>query len=192
MKKMNRHYNLNGVVLGVHYDDFFDDIEVFRFGEREDYDEYLHCEKLKEDADGRKYFHFNEMKIYFDDYIYTPFNQLIEQFNNGERCSGDEFINSILKIGINNVIVEYPVDCCDFVIGGVGISSGRTKMVKCRFVEGGQYEIMDNYKVTIEPIEPISDGKLLSKKTFYLSDFLSLMKAGKGKFFINNEEKENS
>lgn len=65
-------------------------------------------------------------------------------------------------------------------------------MVKCRFVEEGRYKIIDNYKVTIEPIESISDGELLSKKTFYLSDFLSLMKAGKGKFFINNEEKENS
>lgn len=180
---MKRYYNLNGVKLGIHYDVDFDMIEVFQFGERENYNEYLYSEKLKVDNDGRKYFHFNEMKIYLDDYEYIPFNELIKQFDNGEKCTTKEFVNSVLKAGVENIIIEYPLDCCDFVVGNIGVCSGRTKLTKCKITER-QYKIIDCYKIEIVPIS--TDNKeVLCYKSFYLSDFLSLMAQKIGKFIFN-------
>lgn len=187
---MERCYNLNGVKLGVYYDADFDTIEVFQFGERENYNEYLHSEKLKMDNDGRKYFHFNEMKIYLDDYEYIPFNELIKQFDNGEKCGTREFVNSALKAGVENIIIEYPLDCCDFVIGGMGVCSGRRKMTKCKITER-RYRIVDGYKIELVAESPDHEGEILCHRSFYLSDFLSLMAQKIGKFIpvVSEENK---
>lgn len=67
----------------------------------------------------------------------------------------------------------------DYVpIPGVGViaigksSSSREKWVECKIIED-RYKVDENYKVTLEAIEP---G--YGRETFYQSDFVSLMESG--------------
>lgn len=178
---MELHYNLNDTEFDVYYNSLFDTIDVIRIGEERNYDEYFHSEKLSVDANDKKYFHFNGIKIYFDDYKYIPYNQWIELFCSGEAIGlENEFITSVLKAGVENIVIEYPLDCCDFIIGGMGICSGRTKMVRCKITER-KYPIIDGYKIELMA-ESEDKKEILCYRSFYLSDFLSLMKRGHGKF----------
>lgn len=178
---MRFYYDLGDTNFWVYYDSFFDTIDVFQIENATDYDDYFHSEKLSVDENGKKYFHFNGIKIYFDDYEYIPYNQWIELFYaNKKYLSEDDFICSVLKAGVENIVIEYPLDCCDFIVGEMGICSGKTKMVRCKITER-KYRIISSYKIELVA-EAEDKEEVLCYKSFYLSDFLSLMKKGQGRF----------
>lgn len=93
-------------------------------------------------------------------------------------------IREILKIhGKENVYVTLPLrPLHNSFLFSYTTSSDEPVNVECKFVEK-RYKLSDNYKIEFEPLE-----KGFPIKTFYLSDFNSLLNDERVKLSINIED----
>ena len=75
----------------------------------------------------------------------------------------------IEKYGIENILVIIDIRPTRNMIGiSYTLSSDTSVPIPCKFIEN-RYEIKDNYKFTVQPIDPYSES--YGKRHFYQSDF---------------------
>ena len=92
---------------------------------------------------------------------------------NKEHFNYHEFAEAV-KTNIDTVRFIVPLNKIMFAIGGIGLADGNSHdLVEC-FVSEERYELKENYKITVIPVDTVPYGK----EHFYLMDFVSLIEQG--------------
>ncbi len=166
-------YNINGQIVRVWRwgDDFHTKLEVHCPVKNKIYER-----TIRKDKRGEEFFTWNKARVYLKDYLWYSIKELKERIRAGEDVMPDDLCQTIAKEGVANVrfICQLHPLTAILPLTNIGVYDGsKTVEVMCKVVES-RYKVMDAYKIGITPLENESVGS----EDYYVSDMLSLIKAG--------------
>lgn len=136
------------------------------------------------DAEYRLFFIYNDEKIYTSDFLALTPEELVGKVNNHEDVGSEELVYTLIKYGIDSLLVEQPKEPMDGVrVGNVifGLAShsfdkdtAGWDIVDFRFEETDMFKLNDNYKVMLVPNSD-EHRELYGSDFMYISDLVSLM-----------------
>lgn len=131
---------------------------------------------IRENTNG-KFFTWNKNKIYIDNWIKISMRELKEKIKKKEWCTSDELCRAILTEGIENVRLNVPMNIISMKIFDIPLADGNQfKKTLCKIEERYNYEVKNNYKLTVTPVN--SDESVSKYSDFYTTDMLSLIQDG--------------
>ena len=135
-----------------------------------------HDRPIREDNKGT-FFTWNKNKIYLNDWIRISMKELKERVEKDEWITSDDLCQAILSDGIENVRLLIPFNVIAARGFGITLFDGKkTKEVVCKIEERWNRKVLQNYKLTVVPVEP--DETILSHDDFYVMDMVSLIREG--------------
>lgn len=131
--------------------------------------------KINEDKDGREFIIMKSNVIYLDENIALTLDECKELAERHELCQ-DEFVNTILKIGVDKLRLIVPCRKFKGYFGGfIKDYSDERYPVECYIDESNPMRQMkDNYKVIVKPV----DEQYGCQEDWYLSDLVSCINQG--------------
>lgn len=176
---MNYKYNCGNEIIRVWVwnDDFHTEVSVTDNKTKKSYER-----TIREDENG-KFFTWNRNKIYLDDWIRITMKELKDKIDRKEWCTEDEFCQAILTEGVDNVRFIVPLNTVSMRVLGIALADGNNfKDVLCKIKEDYLYEVKNNYKLQLIPVESTEDT--INRREFYTGDMLSLIQSGHIKIVV--------
>lgn len=122
-----------------------------------------------------------DQHIYLDEYKRFAMADILKLVENKTPIDNDIFILAAIHDGVHNIRFEMDVCQLDSFAAALGIgltSRDDTVRYTCGIDVNGRYKIHERYKINTAPVSYLHNGRLLSGRSFYLSDFLSIIERG--------------
>ncbi|NFH01304.1 hypothetical protein FC831_13635 [Clostridium botulinum] len=132
---------------------------------------------IRTDNNG-KFFTWNKEKVYLNDYHKITFKEFNNKLIKDKWILPDELTQMILNEGIENVIINAPMNKVDMVVSQLGIvlsNGSEYSNVDC-LIKEYQYKVKDNYKINLVPL-----NQNYVARSFYTSDLMNMIKEGRVK-----------
>jgi hypothetical protein len=149
-------------------DDFHTEVTV--------YDNKSYDRTIRKDEKGR-FFTWDKQKVYLDTYKTYSLEELMNKINNKEFVTDDDLCQTILKEGVENIILNCPLNPISMIVEEMGIclcDGGKYIYTDC-VIDEKRYKISDHYKLGVRALEENKFGT----DSYYISDLFSLIKSGK-------------
>lgn len=127
---------------------------------------------IREDELG-KFFTWNRRKIYLVDWVRISMAELKRKIANYEDVWDDDLCQAILSDGIENARFIAPFNTRNDIWF---LNGNEFEDTLCKIKEEWNREVKRNYKLVLIPVEP--KDNIASRREFYTSDMLSLIKQG--------------
>ncbi|HBJ1650411.1 TPA: hypothetical protein LA460_000315 [Clostridium botulinum] len=132
---------------------------------------------IRTDDEGR-FFTWNKEKVYLNNYHKITFEEFQNKLKNNEWITPDELTQMILNKGVENIIINAPMNKVNMDISQLGIvlsNGSEYSDVDC-LIKEYQYKVKDNYKIHLVSLSQNYVGR-----SFYTSDLVNMIKEGRVK-----------
>ena len=128
----------------------------------------------------------NGYNIYLNDFNYTSASELLDKLVKDDECyvSEDEILASFIKESDNfRFILDMPVMEIILPSMGLYLNSGDYEKTICKLSEYKYPKSKWGYKISLVPVS--EDEIKIGSRTFYFSDFVSMIKTGRVEIMLS-------